>query len=206
MIEFLSGAFITLFVIIDPIGVVPVFVALTKGDSEEQKRAIALRATIISAIVLMTFAFIGDFILDTLKISEPSFRIAGGVLLLLTAIDMVVAKHSGISSATVAEQEEAKQRQDISVFPLAIPLIAGPGGLVSIVILMREVEKSFLTQLSLMGVLMVVVALTYICLVLSGAISRFLGVTGANVLGRVFGIILAALAIQFVIDGLKLSF
>ena len=205
MFNFLAGAFITLFVIIDPFGVIPIFIALTRGDSKAERAKIARKATIISLVWLLGFAFVGDYLLDSLGISIPSFRIAGGILLLLAAIDMVVARHSGISSTTQDEQREALQRDDISVFPLAIPLIAGPGALVSAVILMREVEGDLLMQLGLIVVLVLVVLIMYVCLLMAEPLSKLLGVTGSNVLGRVFGIILAALVVQFIIDGLSQS-
>lgn len=205
MFNFLTGAFITLFVIIDPFGVIPIFIALTRGDSKAQRAKIASKATVISLVLLLTFAFVGDYLLDSLGISIPSFRIAGGILLLLAAIDMVVARHSGISSTTQDEQKEALKRDDISVFPLAIPLIAGPGALVSSVILMREVEGDLIMQLGLIAVLVFVVLIMYVCLLMAEPISKLLGVTGSNVLGRVFGIIIAALAVQFIIDGLTQS-
>lgn len=204
--EVLLSTFITLLVIIDPLGIVPFFVAFTKDETEQTKRRIALKASVISAVILTVFGFVGDFILDALHISEPSFRIAGGILLLLTAIDMVVAGHSGLSATTRDEQEEAKSRPDISVFPLAIPLIAGPGSLVSVIILTRQFEGEFLLQALVVLIVLCVVAITYGCLLMSGLLSRILGVTGANVMGRVFGIILAGFAIQFIVDGVKLSF
>ena len=204
--EVLLSTFITLVVIIDPLGIVPFFVAFTKDETEQTRRRIALKAAVISAIILTVFGFVGDFILDALHISEPSFRIAGGILLLLTAIDMVVAGPSGLSSTTTDEREEARNRPDISVFPLAIPLIAGPGSLVSVVILTRQFEGDFLLQALVVLIVLLVVALTYGCLLMSSLLSKVLGVTGANVMGRVFGIILAGFAIQFIVDGLKLSF
>jgi len=206
MIDFLSEAFITLLVVIDPFGVLPVFVALTKGDTALRKKQIALKATMISAFLLVVFGYIGDFLLEKLHISEPSFRIAGGILLLLTAIDMVVAKHSGLSSTTYDEEIEAEHRDDISVFPLAIPMIAGPGALASIAILMREVQGTMILQIGVIGVLIIVLLILYVCLSMSHPLSKLMGVTGANVMSRIFGIILAALAVQFIIDGLQLSF
>lgn len=205
MFNFLIGAFVTFIVIINPSGIIPIFISLTRVNSAAQRAKIARKATIISLILLPIFTFVGDYLLDSLGISIPSFRIAGGILLLLAAIDMVVARHSGISSTTPDEQQEALQRDDISVFPLAIPLIAGPGALVSAVILMREVEGDIIMQLGLIAVLVIVVMIMYICLLLAEPISKFLGVTGSNVLGRVFGIILVALAVQFIIDGLGQS-
>ena len=205
MIETLLGAFVTLFVVIDPFGVAPVFAGLTKDDSLARKRQIALKASVISGIILLSFAFVGDWLLDNLHISEPSFRMAGGILLLLTAIDMVVAKHSGISSTTKAENVEASESTDISVFPLSVPLIAGPGGLAAITILMRSVEGDVVLQLGVVMVLVLVLALTYVMLLLSGYMGKLLGVTGLNVITRILGIILADLAVQFIVDGVRLS-
>ena len=168
MSQFLWQAFVTLFVIIDPFAVVPMFVALTRNESAISKRRTASKSTIIATILLLAFAFVGDKLLDAMSISEPAFRIAGGFLLLLAAIDMVVARTSGIRSTTGDEAEEAAHRDDISVFPLAIPLIAGPGALTSIVVLMRQAE-----------------------------------VIGFKA-ERVFGIILAALAVQNIINGITM--
>lgn len=199
---FLWQAFVTLFVIIDPLAVLPMFIALTRNESIAHKRRTALKASVIATILLLTFAFIGDKLLDAMGISEPAFRIAGGFLLLLAAIEMVIAKTSGIRSTTGDEAAEAAHRDDISVFPLAIPLIAGPGGLTSIVVLMRQAEGiSFLAELGVIIILIVVLLITYLSLLVGDRILRILGVTGTNVLTRVFGIILAALAIQNIITG-----
>lgn len=200
---FLWQAFVTLFVIIDPIAVLPMFIALTRNESIVHKRRTALKASVIATILLLTFAFIGDKLLDAMGISEPAFRIAGGFLLLLAAIEMVIAKTSGIRSTTGDEAAEAAHRDDISVFPLAIPLIAGPGGMTSIVVLMRQAEGiNFLAELGVIIILIVVLLITYLSLLLSDRIVKILGVTGTNVLTRVFGIILAALAIQNIITGI----
>lgn len=205
MQEFLWQAFVTLFVIIDPFAVVPMFVSLTRNETTVHKRRTALKATVIATVLLFIFAFIGDKLLDAMDISEPAFRIAGGFLLLLAAIEMVVARTSGIRSTTGDEDEEASHKDDISVFPLAIPLIAGPGALTSIVVLMRQAEDiSMLAQTGVIAVLVVVLLITYVSLLLGDRILKILGVTGTNVLTRVFGIILAALAIQNIINGIKL--
>lgn len=202
---FFWQALVTLFVIIDPFAIVPMFVGLTRNDTIASKRRTALKATVIAMILLLSFAFVGDKLLDALSISEPAFRIAGGFLLLLAAIDMVVAKTSGIRSTTGDEAEEAIHRDDISVFPLAIPLLAGPGALTSVVVLMRQAEAiSVSTQVGLILILMFVLFFTYACMLLSEQMLKILGVTGTNVLSRVFGIILAALAVQYIINGLTM--
>lgn len=206
--EFLWQAFVTLFVIIDPFAVVPVFVSLTQNSSQTYKRRTALKASVIATILLLSFAFIGDKLLDAMSISEPAFRIAGGFLLLLAAIEMVVAQTSGgMRSTTGDEDEETTHREDISVFPLAIPLIAGPGALTSIVVLMRQAESMSITaQSGVILTLITVLLITYSSLLVGDRILKLLGVTGTHVLTRVFGIILAALAVQNMINGVRILY
>ena len=199
--DYLGEALFTLFVIIDPIGVVPIFMGVTRHHTLQEKRRIALRATLISLVILLSFAFIGDFVLDKLKIDESSFRIAGGILLLLSAINMVMVGHSGTIGGNAPSSAD-QDSDDVAVFPLAIPMIAGPGALVSVVIVMRSVEQTLSWQLAIGGLIVVVVATTYVCFLLSESILRLLGVTGTNVLTRVFGIILSAFAVQFMVDGI----
>ena len=206
MNEFLWQAFVTLLVIIDPFAVVPMFVGLTRNDTVINKRKTALKACVIGTIILLLFAFLGDKLLDIMSISEPAFRIAGGFLLLLAAIDMVIAKsHSGMVSTTSDEDEESDTRDDVSVFPLAIPMIAGPGALTSLVVLMRQAEaqSNFMTA-GVIIILLIILILTYISLLLGDYLMKALGVTGTNVLTRVFGIILSALAIQHIINGITI--
>ena len=205
MSEFLWQAFVTLFVVIDPFAVVPMFVALTRNETKINKRRTAFKSTVIATILLLSFAFVGDKLLDALSISEPAFRIAGGFLLLLAAIEMVVARASGIRTTTGDEDEEAAHRDDISVFPLAIPLIAGPGALTSVVVLMRQAEVMDLkASLGVVLILMSVLLITYLSLLMSDRLMKLLGVTGTNVMTRVFGIILAALAVQNIINGVTM--
>lgn len=205
---FLWQVFITLLVVIDPFAVVPLFLGLTAKDNAEVKRKIALKACTIATIILLLFAFVGDYLLDAMSISEPAFRIAGSFLLLLTAIDMVVAKsHSGLHSTTIEEEKEASKRDDVSVFPLAIPMIAGPGTLTSIIVLMRQAEVMPHNVYLSFGIIFIavgVIILTYFCMLTSGRLMKILGVTGTNVLTRVFGIILTALATQGIINGILL--
>lgn len=205
MSKFLWQAFVTLFVVIDPFAVVPMFVALTRNETTAHKRHTAIKSTVIATILLLSFAFVGDKLLDALSISEPAFRIAGGFLLLLAAIEMVVARASGIRTTTGDEDEEAAHRDDISVFPLAIPLIAGPGALTSVVVLMRQAEAMDVkASLGVVLILMAVLLITYLSLLISDRLMKLLGVTGTNVMTRVFGIILAALAVQNIINGVTM--
>lgn len=208
MPDFLWQAFITLLVVIDPFLVVPMFVGLTRNDTLAKKRKTAFKACGLATIILLSFAFAGDKLLDIMSISEPAFRIAGGFLLLLTAIDMVMANsHSGLVSTTSDENEESATREDVSVFPLAIPMIAGPGALTSLVVLMRQAESMpyYMTP-GVVIILLIVLIITYISLLLGDQLMRVLGVTGTNVLTRVFGIILAALAVQSIINGIVIVF
>ena len=198
--------FVNLLVIIDPVAVVPMFLLLTKEDTAEHKKHIAFRSTYIATIILVIFALLGDAILDALAIGEPAFRIAGGLLLLFAAIDMVIVKDSAIRSTTSDENKEASQKADISVFPLAIPLIAGPGAMTTIIMHMRspEISTSLLSQGLVIVILIFVLLINYYCLVYAERLSKMLGVTGTNVVTRVFGIILAAMAIQFMLNGIQL--
>jgi multiple antibiotic resistance protein len=165
----------------------------------------AVKGVVIAAIILFVFAFIGEFLLHALGIGFPAFRIAGGVLLLLLAIDMAFARPSGIRSTTPPEQEEASHKEDISVFPLAIPLIAGPGALTSLLLLMGKAQGDILGQAVVMGVLTLVLLANLAVLLAAAKVSKLMGVTGVNVINRVLGILLAALACQFVIDGILQS-
>lgn len=205
-LDFLYKTFIAFFVIIDPFAIIPVFINYTLNDSRISRNKTAFKATVIAGIVLLVFALTGDKFLEFLGISQGSFRIAGGILLMFAGIDMVIAKNSGIRSTTEQENEEAAHKSDVSVFPLAIPLIAGPGALTTLVISMREVEGMFLYQGSIILIVLFVLLLTYICLISSNLIFRALGVTGTNVLTRIFGIIIAAIAVEYIVKGLRDSF
>lgn len=202
MLEALFHAFITLFVIVDPIGVAAVFLSLTAGGDEAFRIRMARRGTVTATVVLLVFAFVGEYLFRLLGITLPAFSIAGGVLLFLLAIDMVLVRRTGLRSTTVSEDREAGAKEDISVFPLAIPLIAGPGALTSILLLMTRTEGTPLLQAAVLAVLLAVMVITYGVLRFAGAMVRYLGVTGVNVVGRVLGIILAALAVQFILNGL----
>jgi multiple antibiotic resistance protein len=202
MLEFAITAAVALFVAIDPIGVGGIFAALTRGAGRRHRRWLALKGTMIATGILLVFAFGGEVLLRYLGISFAALRIAGGILLLLLAIDMVFARPSGMRSTTDREAEEAGHRDDISVFPLAIPLIAGPGAITLTLLLMGQAEGDLAREAAVLGVLIGVLALTLLTLLFAGEVTRLLGVTGINVLNRVFGILLAALACQFVIDGI----
>ena len=197
--------FVTLFVTVDPLGTAMMFLALTPHVTVAHRRNMALRGTIVATAIILAFAVAGQLLLDMMGISLAAFRIAGGLLLFLVATDMVFALHSGIRGTTIPEQEEAAHSRDISVFPLAIPLLAGPGALASIMLLMGR-ATTWAAEGRVLTALVAVMTLALIALLAAAVVARFLGITGANVVTRVLGVVLAALATQFVIDGLRESF
>jgi len=203
VLEFVFNSLVTLLVVVDPLGLAPIFAALTRGYPEKRKREAAIRGTALGAVILLVFALAGDVLLEALGIGIPAFRIAGGILLFLLSLDMIFASPAGLRSRTVREQEEISYEHDISVFPLAIPLIAGPGAITTV--LLYTGEKSAPELAAFVGVLLAVLLLTLISLLLAPRIMRLFGETGSNVLTRVLGVLLAALAVQFVLDGLGAS-
>jgi multiple antibiotic resistance protein len=205
MIDTIFHAFVTLLVIVDPIAVAAIFISLTIDMDEGQRQRLARRGTLIATIVMLVFAFVGDFLFRALGISISAFSIAGGALLFLLAIDMVLVRRTGLRSTTISEDREAGGKEDISVFPLAIPLIAGPGALTSILLLMERTRHDPIQQAAVLGVLLVVMAANFGVLLYANQVTRVLGVTGVNVVGRVLGIILAALAVQFILNGIEAS-
>ncbi|MGI9050551.1 MAG: MarC family protein [Rubrobacteraceae bacterium] len=204
MSDFFFNAFVTLVVVVDPIGLAPIFVALTRGTSHGYQREAAIRGTLIGAGILFIFALLGDSLLGLLGIGFPAFRIAGGVLLFVLALDMIFARPTGMRARTVRDQEQDSYNQDISVFPLAIPLIAGPGAITTV--LLYTNGRGAAETAEILGVLIIVLLLVLVSLLLANRIMRLFGETGANVLARVLGVLLAALAVQFILDGLQASF
>jgi multiple antibiotic resistance protein len=205
MLETAIVSFTTFFATVGPLDVAAMFAAMTPRASARVKRAMAVRGTLIATIVLVTFALIGDLVLASLGISLEALRIAGGILLLLIGIDMVFARTSGGTSTTDDEAKEARTKQDISVFPLATPLIAGPGAMGAAILLMADAEGDLKLQGIVLGSLLALMLLTLILLLLAGKVQRLLGVTAMHVISRVFGVLLSALAVQFVIDGIRQS-
>jgi multiple antibiotic resistance protein len=201
MLEFAASVFVTFLVIIDPVGTLPLFVALTHRQGKEQRRRTATRSIAVAAITLAVFALVGQLILRLLGIGVPAFRIAGGILLLLLSIDMVFARKSGIRWTTAAETEEAEESVDVAVFPLAIPLIAGPGALTSVILLMGRAHGDLVLEAIVIGLMLLILGLCLVAFLLAMPLMDRLGVTGTNVVDRVFGVILAALAVQNVLDG-----
>ena len=205
LLDLATHAFILLFVVIDPIGLGPIFAALTGSESETVRGRMAVKGVMIAGIILVFFTIAGTFLLHYLNINTASFSIAGGILLFLLAMDMVLVRHSGLRMTTLREHEEALHKTDISVFPLAIPMIAGPGALTTI-LLLRNAPLFSLETLVVLGVLIVVLALTLVMLLLTAKLTGFLGETGTNVITRVLGVILTALAVQYILNGLLVTF
>lgn len=194
-------SFVTLLVIVDPVGTAAIFATMMRGMSEGVRRRTAWHAIAIAGAILLAFALFGNAFLAALGITLPALRIGGGLLLFLLATDMVFARQSGIRSPTRPEQEEAAHSSELAVFPLAFPLLAGPGALTSIVLLMGSAASS-VEQAMVITALAAVLALALAALFGAIYLTRLLGVTGANVVSRVLGIILAALAAQLVLDGI----
>jgi len=205
MIETASLALAMFFATISPIDIAPVFAALTANRTQKYKRLMAIRATLIATIILLVFALVGELLLASLGISLAALRTSGGILLLLIGIDMVFARSSGVTSTTEEEDQEATLKQDISIFPIATPLIAGPGAMGAAILLMANTEGDLALQAVVIGSLLAILLLTGITLLLAGKIQHMLGVTGMNVISRVIGVLLAALAVQFIFDGFKQS-
>jgi multiple antibiotic resistance protein len=195
---FLITAFATLFVVIDPPGLVPMFIALTQGMTNDRRRAMALRACIIAAALLTLFGLAGESILTFIGISMPAFRIAGGILLFLTALDMLFERRT-----QRREGQHADPDHDPSVFPLATPLIAGPGAIASVILLVGESGPGWSGTVAVIALMLGMIAVTYAFLLASPPLERLLGRTGTIVITRLLGMLLAALSVQFVIDGVK---
>lgn len=203
MNELLLDSFILFFVVVDPIGLAPLFAALTRDDTPRQRRRLAVRGVAIAGGILLVFVMVGDALLRALGIGVAAFQIAGGVLLFLLAVDMLFARHSGLRSTTEREQEEAERKKDISVFPLAIPLIAGPGALTTVLLMVGEQGDNPAVVGAALAVVVLVLAITLASLLFAARLLRVIGETGANVVSRVFGVVLAALAAQYILDGLQ---
>jgi|TARA_B110000438_G_scaffold251523_1_gene255992 multiple antibiotic resistance protein len=205
IIETATVAFATFFATIGPADVAAMYAALTSRATPKHRRQMAVRAVLIAGSILIVFALIGDFLLSSLGISLAALRTAGGILLLLIGIDMVFARHSGGTSTTDEEEQEALSKRDISVFPIATPLIAGPGALGAVILLMANAEDDISLQIAVIAALLLVLLITLTMLLLASSLQKLLGVTGMQVISRIFGVLLSALAIQFVFDGIAQS-
>jgi multiple antibiotic resistance protein len=191
----LIPAFVTLLVVVDPIGLAPMFVALTKGADAAHRRTVALRACVTGAILLTIFGVFGEAVLDFVGISMPAFRVAGGILLFLTALDMLFERR------TERRKGQSANADDPSIFPLAIPLIAGPGSIATMILLTGQADDT-LGVFAIHLVMLAVIVLVLIFFLAAGLMERAIGDTGINVITRLLGMLLAALSAQFVLDGL----
>ena len=198
-------AFMTFFATVAPIDVAAMFAALTPGVSHQARRSMALRAISISGAILLVFALCGDLILAVLGVSLAALKVAGGILLLLIGIEMVFARSSGGTTTTDEEDVEAATKHDISVFPLATPLIAGPGAIGAVILLMANAEGDLGAQIIIVLALLSVLLITLFLLLQATRVNQLLGITGMQVISRVLGILITALAIQFLFDGLAQS-
>jgi multiple antibiotic resistance protein len=201
-VEFLVSAFVTLLVVVDPIGLVPSFIAVTHGLPVRAQRKVALRASLIAAVILAGSALIGDWLLRTLSITLPAFRIAGGLLLFSIASEMVFGVRVARQSQQAEEAIEERVR-NVAAFPLAIPLMAGPGAITATLLLAGRGGGAPDRLVLLLGVIALVLAICFMVFTLAARIARLIGITGNVVLSRLLGVLLAALAVQYVIDGVR---
>ncbi len=205
MIELFLSAFVTLFVVIDPPGCAPIYASLTSGATPGHRRAMAIRAVGIAAAILLVFALWGKQLLGVLGIQLDSFRIAGGIMLFIIAIDMVFEKRTERREQRAEKVKATPEVEDVSVFPMAMPMLAGPGSIASVMLLVSQnsgLDRAFV----IFGALLLVLLLTLAALLAAGPLMRLIGNKGEAVITRLLGVLLAALAAQFVIDGIKASF
>jgi multiple antibiotic resistance protein len=205
VIELLTSALVTFFVIIDPPGCAPIFASLTQGAPAAQRRAMAIRSVLIASAILIFFGLFGEDLLSALGVSLAAFRIAGGIMLFLIALEMVFEKRTERREHRAQEVSATPEIDDISVFPMAIPMIAGPGSIASIMLLMAQ-SNGLQESLIVLGALLAILLLTMIALLMAGPLMRLLGHKMEAMITRLLGVILAALAAQFVIDGIAISF
>jgi len=200
--DFLVSALVTLAVVLDPLGLVPTFIALTEGLPASARRQVALRASLIACVILAGSALAGEWLLRMLGIGLPAFRIAGGLLLFSIASEMLfgvrIARQSRAAEAAIEEHV-----RNVAAFPLAIPLMAGPGAISAVVLLEGRAGENMAMIAILLGVIALVIALCLCVFLAAGRIAKLLGITGSVVISRLLGVLLAALAVQFVIDGVR---
>jgi len=200
--DFAVVTFSAIFFVVDPLAIIPTFLAMTQGDSAEKKRATARKAGLATAITLLVFALAGGFIFRMLGITLSAFRVAGGVLLFLLAIDMMRAMPSKVRQ-TKEEEDEGSAKDDIAVVPLTIPMLAGPGAIATTMVCVSNANGNPVKQGILVAVIVVTGLATWLVLRSAVHVERSLGTTGLNVMTRVMGLFVAAVAVQFVVGGLK---
>ncbi len=205
MLHAFISAFITLFVVLDPPGCAPIYAGLTAGASGAQRRSMAIRACLIAGVILLVFALFGEDLLGALHIELDSFRIAGGLMLFLIALDMVFEKRTQRREQRAEKVMATPEVEDVSVFPMAMPMLAGPGAIAS-VMLLEGGAKGVQGSLVVLAALVVVLLLTLLALLAAGPLMKLVGARVEAVVTRLLGVLLAALAAQYVIDGLRGSF
>ncbi len=213
LVSLFISAFVTLFVVIDPPGCVPIFSSLTAGTSARHRRDMAVRSSLIATGVLIAFALGGEAFLSALGITLPAFKIAGGVMVFLIAIDMVFEKRTQrrenraeeVKSSAAASGKQLEE-EDISTFPMAIPMLAGPGSIATVMLLSARTGGDLAAEAVVLAALLAVLALTFLCLLAAAPIMKLMGAKFEGALTRLLGVVLAALAAQFVVDGIKQSF
>ncbi len=205
MIELFISSFITFFVVIDPPGCAPIYASLTSDVPERDRRIMAIRAIFVAAIILLVFALFGEQMLGALGISLDSFRIAGGIMLFLIALEMVFEKRTERREDRAQEIIEQPEIEDVSIFPMAMPMIAGPGSIAAVMLLTSQ-NDGIENAMVILGALGAVLLLTLAGLIAAGPLMRILGNKVEAVITRVLGVLLGALAVQFVVDGLNASF
>ena len=201
--EFLTNALVTLLVIVEPLALVPIFLATTQGFSADQRRQVAWRASVIAFVLLSLCAFFGEWLLTRLGISLPAFRIAGGLLLFSISFEMIFGLRAGRKSAVEREEIDKDHIIRVAAFPMAIPLLAGPGAIAATLLLAGQTGGRPSLMAGLIAVLAVVILLSWLCLRIAERVNRLLGTLGNVVVSRLLGIVLAALAVQFIIDGIR---
>lgn len=199
--DFLKTALVTLLVTLDPPGLAPLFIGLTLGMTPAAKREVALRASVIAFVILALFALGGHFVLEALGVTIPAFRIAGGLLLFYIAFDMVFALKAERRSEIASDAMAIDHIRNVAAFPLAIPLMAGPGSITATMLLADRAAGAWFALAGLLATVAVVMAISFAAMVAAERISGLLGTTGKVVLTRMLGVVLAALAVQFVVDG-----
>ncbi|HZD89073.1 MAG TPA: MarC family protein [Pseudolabrys sp.] len=204
-VEFLISALVTLVVVVDPIGLVPTFIAITAGLPDHARRSVALRASLISCAVLAGSALVGDWLLRQMSISLPAFRVAGGLLLFSIASEMVFGVRT-VRQSQQAEEAVEERVRNIAAFPLAVPLLAGPGAITATILLSGRSGGEPVRLALLLAVIGIVVVICLAVFLAATRVAHLLGATGSAVLSRLLGVLLAALAVQFVIDGVRVAF
>ena len=204
MIELFSSALITLLVIIDPPGCAPIFASLTSGAADAERRRMAIRSCVVAWCILMFFALLGEPLLQHMGISLSAFRLAGGIMLFMIALDMVFERRTERREKRAEEIQNTPEVEDISVFPMAIPMIAGPGSIATVMLLNARAE-GLQESLIVLAAMTLVIVVTLVALLAAGPLMRFVGAKVEAMITRILGVILAALATQFVLDGLERS-